>query len=120
MNQSSKLFYVKVGQLEDAATFFKDRLGMTVEENLLDKEKCILVKPNSDTQILLSKAKNQNQTSQITLNTDDCLEDYCRFKANGIIFKREPVYLSEGLCAVFSDPFGNDYTLLEERSYSEF
>jgi predicted enzyme related to lactoylglutathione lyase len=121
MNQSSKFYYVKVGQLEDAAAFFKDRLGMAVEEDLfLDQEKCILVKPDAETQIYLSKKKKKNQTDQITLCTGDCLENYCRLKAKGVVFKKPPVYLSEGLCAVFSDPFGNDYTLLEERCYNDF
>jgi predicted enzyme related to lactoylglutathione lyase len=121
MNQSSNFFYVKVGQLEDAAAFFKDRLGMRIEEDLfLDQEKCILVKPDAETQIYLSKKKKKNQTNQITLRTEDCLENYCRLKAMGITFKKAPCYLNEGLCAVFSDPFGNDYTLLEQRSYNDF
>ncbi len=117
---ATKLIYVKVPQLEDAVSFFKDRLGMIVEEDLfLNREKCLLVKLSADTQIILSKKKKRNQTDQITLCTNDCLENYYRLKSKGIIFKKSPVYLSEGLCAVFSDPFGNDYTLLEQRSYND-
>jgi predicted enzyme related to lactoylglutathione lyase len=85
---------------------------------MYDKETRLLVKHN-DTHILLSEQRNQNQTNQIILHTADCLANYCRLKAKGIHFKKEPSYLNEGLCIVFADPFGNEYTLLEERSYSE-
>ena len=117
---TAKVFYVKVAQLKDATFFFKDCLGMTVEDvDWHGKEKCVLVKHDDHTHLLLSEHSNQNQTDNIILRTPDCLENYCRLKAKGIHFKKTPVYLTEGLCIVFSDPFGNDYTLLEERSYTE-
>jgi predicted enzyme related to lactoylglutathione lyase len=120
MIQSPKFFYVKVDQLEDAAIFYRDQLGMTVEHiSVPGTAKCYLVKHDQHTQILLSENHSQNQTAKVTLPTNDCLANYCKLKARGVNFKKTPLYLDQGLCVVFSDPFGNEYTLLEERSYNE-
>jgi predicted enzyme related to lactoylglutathione lyase len=120
MNRPANLFYVQVMQLNEAKDFFNNLLGMNTEMTILaGREKCILVKPNSETSIFLSEKRHLNQTNKITLKSDDCLEDYCRLKANGVSFKKAPAYLDEGLCVEFSDPFGNDYTILEQRNYTE-
>jgi len=120
MNPSSKFFYVQVAQLKEANDFFQNRLGMNTEPAFLsEKEKCILVKPDDTTMIFLSEKKHEHQTRKVTLNTPDLLEDYCRLRANGVTFTRMPIYLNEGLSAMFSDPSGNEYTILEERQYSE-
>ncbi|MDQ7947792.1 MAG: VOC family protein [Pedobacter sp.] len=117
MNQ---IIHVRVGHLKDAANFFEDRLGMPVEDVMLkENEMCLRIKADDATEILLSEQHNRRQTSQIVILTSDCLENYCRLKARGVCFKKGPAYFDRGLCAVFSDPFGNDYTLLEERTYSE-
>jgi len=120
MSHPSKFFYVHVARLTEANDFFKDRLGMDTELSFLpEKEQCILVKPDDNTSIFLTEAKHDNQTRQVILNTSDVLEDYCRLKAKGIEFSKKPVYLSEGLSAAFSDPYGNEYVILEQRNYNE-
>ncbi|MEH3115356.1 VOC family protein [Pedobacter terrae] len=120
MNQSAKLFYVQVTQLNDADTFYANCLGMPTELKMgSEKGKGILVKADHNTNIFLSEQKNQYQTDRIVLTSDDCLEDYCRLKSRGVIFKNSPVYLSEGLSIEFSDPSGNRIILLEPRNYIE-
>ena len=120
MGQSAKFFYVQVKQLNDAAAFYANCLGMFTEPAPISaKEKGVLVKADSDTNLFLSEQKHQNQISKILLNSDDCLEDYCRLKSRGVVFKKTPSYLNEGLSAEFSDPYGNDFTILEQRNYNE-
>ncbi len=120
MGQSAKFFYVQVKQLNDADAFYTNCLGMLTEKTTIaDQEKGILVKANGETNILLSEHKHQNQTKKIVLKSDDCLEDYCRLKSRGVVFKKKPSYLSEGLSVEFSDPYGNDFIILEQRNYNE-
>jgi len=120
MSQSAKFFYVQVKQLNDADAFYTNCLGMFTEVTMIcDEEKAILVKVDGDTNIFLSEHKHQNQTNKILLTSDDCLEDYCRLKSRGVIFKKAPSYLSEGLSIEFSDPYGNDFIILEQRNYNE-
>ncbi|WP_316807482.1 VOC family protein [Pedobacter agri] len=120
MNRSAKFYYVQVAQLAEANDFFQNRLGMDTEQTFLsEQEKCILVKPDHYTSIFLSEQKHDYQTAKVLIPTTDLLEDYCKLKANGIEFSRMPVYLNEGLSATFSDPYGNEYIILEYRNYTE-
>ncbi|MBT2562398.1 MULTISPECIES: VOC family protein [Pedobacter] len=120
MNQSAKFFYVQVKQLNDADAFYANCLGMPTESTMIsEKEKGIMVKADHETNIFLSEQKHQNQTNKIVLTSDDCLEDYCRLKSRGVIFKNRPAYLSEGLSIEFSDPYGNHFIILEQRNYNE-
>lgn len=120
MSLCGKFFYVQVKQLNDAWAFYANCLGMVTEPTMLHgEEKGILVKADEETNIFLSERKHQNQTNKIVLNSDDCLEDYCRLKSRGVIFKKTPSYLSEGLSVEFSDPYGNNFTILEQRNYNE-
>jgi predicted enzyme related to lactoylglutathione lyase len=119
MSQSAKFFYVQVKQLNDADAFYTNCLGMLTESTMISKEKAILVKVDGETNIFLSEHKHQNQTNKIVLTSDDCLEDYCRLRSRGVVFKNRPAYLSEGLSIEFSDPYGNDFIILEQRNYNE-
>ena len=120
MSQSAKFFYVQVKQLNDADAFYTNCLGMLTESAMISaKEKGILVRVDCETNIFLSEQKHQNQTNKIVLTSDDCLEDYCRLKSRGVVFKKSPCYLSEGLSIEFSDPYGNDFIILEQRNYNE-
>jgi predicted enzyme related to lactoylglutathione lyase len=49
------------------------------------------------------------------LYTDDFARDYDAFKAKGVVFVREPVRQPYGTVAVFRDPWGNLWDLLEPR-----
>ncbi|WP_316845353.1 VOC family protein [Pedobacter psychrodurus] len=119
MSQSAKFFYVQVKQLNDADAFYTNCLGMLTESTIISKEKAILVKVDGKTNIFLSEHKHQNQTNKIVLTSDDCLEDYCRLRSRGVVFKNRPAYLGEGLSIEFSDPYGNDFIILEQRNYNE-
>lgn len=119
MSQSAKFFYVQVKQLNDADAFYTNCLGMLTESTVVSKEKGVLVKVYGKTNIFLSEFGHQNQTNKIVLTSDDCLEDYCKLKSRGVVFKNKPVYLTEGLSIEFSDPYGNKFIILEQRNYNE-
>jgi uncharacterized glyoxalase superfamily protein PhnB len=77
----------------------------------------------NESRLLLAKASNEEQRSRIGsqaggrvflfLYTDDFWRDYERYKANGIVFVREPKREPYGLVAVFQDLYGNSWDLLE-------
>jgi uncharacterized glyoxalase superfamily protein PhnB len=47
------------------------------------------------------------------LHTDDFARDYERYRANGIVFVREPRTEAYGTVAVFRDLYGNLWDLLQ-------
>jgi len=53
------------------------------------------------------------------LHTDDFQRDYARYRARGVEFVREPKEESYGTVAVFRDPYGNLWDLLQPKSNKE-
>jgi predicted enzyme related to lactoylglutathione lyase len=49
------------------------------------------------------------------LYTDDCARDYHAFKDRGVAFVREPKEEAYGTVAVFRDPWGNLWDLLQPK-----
>ncbi|MBB2146254.1 hypothetical protein GM921_12205 [Pedobacter sp. LMG 31464] len=122
MSLSIKYVPISVSKLETAIAFFKEQLGLeqTETSTLFQSEKQLIVKSlNGDTSFLLLESNTKQSPSKIVLKTDDCIKDYHTLSSRGVVFQTQPNYLNEGLSASFSDPFGNQYVLLEERSYVE-
>ena len=113
---------ITVTKLEKAIAFFKEQLGLEQTEpaTLFQSERQLIVKSlKGETSFLLLENTLKQNPSKIVLKTDDCIKDYHTLKARGVIFQSQPTYLDEGLLASFNDPFGNEFLLLEERSYVE-
>ena len=82
-----------------------------------------------ETRLLLARASTPDQESRIGaqtggrvflfLYTDNFWRDYERYKAQGIIFVREPTDEPYGTVAVFKDLYGNLWDLLEPKSHTE-
>jgi len=49
------------------------------------------------------------------LYTDDCWRDYEAYRERGVLFMRPPEEEPYGTVAVFRDPFGNLWDLLQPR-----
>ena len=49
------------------------------------------------------------------LETDDFARDHARMTAAGILFEEEPRHEAYGTVAVWRDPFGNRWDLIERR-----
>ena len=81
--------------------------------------------PGAQTALLLAQPKNDkeraalgNQTGgrvSFFLETDDFTRDHAAMRAKGVEFKEAPRHEKYGTVAVFSDPWGNLWDLIEPR-----
>ena len=79
----------------------------------------------AETAILLAQADGPRQDAAIGnqtggrvgffLQTDDFARDYAAMRANGVTFKEEPRHEDYGSVAVFQDPWGNLWDLIEPK-----
>ncbi len=118
-----------VHDYDAAINFYCNVLGFELLEDtiLSETKRWVRVRSkNSDgTSLLLAKAANQKQQSQVGdqcggrvflfLNTDDFERDYKNFKSKGVVFVREPSTESYGTVAVFKDLYGNLWDLIEPK-----
>ncbi|HTD42338.1 MAG TPA: VOC family protein [Mucilaginibacter sp.] len=119
-----KIKYIPVftNDIEKQVFFFTEYLGFEVcgKKSLLPGQEGILIKTNSPDLfiVVLTDHDREQARGQIIINSYDCLSDYHNLKMAGVVFSNEPHYLPMGLGAEFSDPSGNQYLLIEERSYN--
>jgi catechol 2,3-dioxygenase-like lactoylglutathione lyase family enzyme len=114
-----------------ALEFYVGKLGFVVREDLpLSKEKrWVVVAPDEScaTNVLLAKAKGSRQEAAIGdqfggrvglfLNTDDFDRDYDKMQAAGVHFEEGRRLEEYGKVAVWRDPFGNRWDLLELKAH---
>ncbi|EAZ81345.1 VOC family protein [Algoriphagus machipongonensis] len=82
--------------------------------------------PGSSCHLLLAKAANETQKSQVGfqtggrvflfLYTDDFWRDYKKYTARGVEFIREPAEEKFGTVSVFKDLYGNLWDLIEPKN----
>jgi uncharacterized glyoxalase superfamily protein PhnB len=80
----------------------------------------------SGANILIAKAVGPEQSAAIGnqtggrvgffLSTDDFARDYKAYLAKGVIFEEEPRHEVYGTVAVFRDPFGNRWDMIEHKA----
>jgi catechol 2,3-dioxygenase-like lactoylglutathione lyase family enzyme len=117
-----------VDDYDNALAFFIGKLGFSLVEDTVVPEQSkrwlVVSPPGADgSRLLLAQASNEEQKSRIGsqaggrvflfLYTDNFWRDYERYKANGIVFVREPKREAYGMVAVFKDLYGNLWDLLE-------
>lgn len=115
-----------VPDYDEAIGFYVDRLGFDLVEDtpLPDGKRWVLVEPSGGgTRLLLAKADGAEQVSAIGnqtggrvsffLTTDDFGRDFEAFSARGVEFLETPRHESYGSVAVFRDPFGNRWDLIQ-------
>ena len=107
--------------------FYADGLGFDLIEDtdMGGGKRWVVVGPRSGARLLLAKASGSAQSNAIGnqtggrvaffLETDDFADCYDRFRAAGAVFEGEPRYEAYGTVAVFSDPFGNRWDLIEPK-----
>ena len=128
MTQRVALVAVVVRDYDEAIAFYCDTLGFDlVEDTALPAEdkRWVVVAPRGvqGAQILLARAVGKEQESRVGnqtggrvflfLYTDDFWRDYDRYRSRGVVFEREPKTEGYGTVAVFRDPYGNLWDLLE-------
>jgi catechol 2,3-dioxygenase-like lactoylglutathione lyase family enzyme len=134
MRQSIGLVSLVVPEYDEAIAFYVGVLGFNlVEDSFVPEQnkRWVVVAPpgSTETRLLLARAANPEQSSRVGnqtggrvflfLYTDDFARDYDAFKARGVVFVREPSQQPYGTVAVFQDPWGNLWDLLQPRSRRE-
>lgn len=115
---------------DEAIDFYVRTLGFELVEdtNLGGGKRWVLVGPpgSKETRLLLAKADSPTQEEAIGnqtdgrvflfLNTNDFKCDHARFLERGVQFLEPPRHEPYGSVAVFQDPFGNKWDLIEKKS----
>jgi catechol 2,3-dioxygenase-like lactoylglutathione lyase family enzyme len=128
MKQWIGLVSVVVRDYDEALAFYVGSLGFTLVEDTFIAEqnkRWVVVSPPGaqESHLLLARASDAQQASRVGnqtggrvalfLYTDDFARDYQRYKANGVVFVREPKVEPYGTVAVFKDLYGNLWDLLQ-------
>lgn len=107
--------------------FYVGALGFTLIEDtdFGGGKRWVVVEASGGGRLLLAKAANDTQTAAIGnqtggrvaffLHTDDFASSHARFIAAGVEFLEEPRHEPYATVAVFADPFGNTWDLIEPK-----
>ena len=108
--------------------FYRDALGFDLVEDtdLGSGKRWVVVAPHKGARLLLAKAADEAQRAAVGnqtggrvsffLHTDDFADTHARFVAAGVNFLESPRHEPYGSVAVFSDPFGNRWDLIEPKA----
>ena len=115
-----------VPDYDAAIAFYVDGLGFEVRADLPQgpgKRWVLVAPPGGSTALLLARAATEAQRSAIGnqtggrvaffLTTDDFARDAARLSAAGAMFEEAPRSESYGIVAVWRDPFGNRWDLIQ-------
>ncbi len=115
-----------VPDYEAGIDFYVGKLGFELRADipLSETKRWVLVAPpGGETQLLLAKAEGPEQADAIGnqtggrvgffLHTDDFDADHARLLKAGVTFEEDRRHESYGTVAVFQDPFGNRWDLLQ-------
>lgn len=128
--QSFFLVTLVVPDYGQAIAFYCGVLGFTlVEDNgLEDDKRWVVVRPpgGEGASILIAKATDDQQAASIGmqaggrvgffLGTDDFARDHAAYLAKGVVFEEEPRHEVYGTVAVFRDPFGNRWDMIQHAA----
>jgi len=128
MNQKIAHIALVVDDYDKAIDFYTSKLGFDLIEDtvLTETKRWVLVAPkgSTGTSLLLAKAANHEQQSRVGnqtggrvflfLHTDNFQRDYQNLLDQEILIVRQPVKESWGMVAVFADPYGNLWDLIEK------
>ncbi|MFD0908936.1 VOC family protein [Ruegeria arenilitoris] len=127
MQQGLHAVTLVVPDYDDAIAFYTKtlRFRLTQDIDLGEGKRWVLVTPpgSDGAALLLAKADGDSQRAAIGiqtggrvgffLRTDDFARDHADMLANGVRFEEEPRYEPYGIVAVWQDPFGNRWDLIQ-------
>jgi catechol 2,3-dioxygenase-like lactoylglutathione lyase family enzyme len=130
MLQSLAAITVLVPSYEDGLAFFRDALGFEVLEDtsLSPIKRWVVVAPSpgAGAALVLAVPSDERQRSRIGdqtggrvgffLRSGDFWADYEKLRQRGVAFLETPRSESYGLVAVFADPWGGKWDLLQPAS----
>jgi catechol 2,3-dioxygenase-like lactoylglutathione lyase family enzyme len=113
-----------VPDYDAAIAFYVGTLGFRLVEDIDEGHKrWVTVDPGGGCRIVLARADTARQRAAIGnqaggrvalfLETDDLARDHAAMLAAGVVFEEEPRREPYGTVAVWRDPFGNRWDLLE-------
>ncbi|MBJ3774394.1 VOC family protein [Acuticoccus mangrovi] len=121
-----------VPDYDAAIAFFRDTLGFVLVEDtpVAPGKRWVVVRPpQGGAGLLLARAVDAAQRAAIGrqtggrvaffLHTDDFARDHMRLTGAGVRFVESPRHEPYGTVAVFCDPFGNRWDLLEPAPAGE-
>lgn len=121
-------FSLLVPDYDSAIHFFVDCCGFQLTEDRDEgRKRWVTVRPpGAETQVVLARADSDAQQAAMGrqlggrvgffLHTDSFSRDYARMKAKGVKFREEPRHEEYGVVAVWEDPWGNAWDLLQPSS----
>ena len=116
-----------VPDYDEAIAFFRDALGFRLHQDndLGAGKRWVVMSGLTGARLLLARASNDEQSKAIGnqtggrvgwfLETDDFAADHGRMAAYGVDFTDGPREEPYGTVAVFTDPWGNRWDLIEHR-----
>ena len=116
-----------VPDYDEAIAFFRDALGFRLHQDtdLGAGKRWVVMSGLTGARLLLARAANDEQSRAIGnqpggrvgwfLETDDFAADHGRMAAFGVDFTDGPREEPYGTVAVFTDPWGNRWDLIEHR-----
>jgi catechol 2,3-dioxygenase-like lactoylglutathione lyase family enzyme len=128
VQQSIGLVSLVVPDYDEALAFYVGVLGFDLVEDTFipeqNKRWVVVAPPGArECRLLLARASTPEQMRRIGdqtggrvflfLYTDDFARDHDRYRSRGVVFVREPVRQPYGTVAVFRDPWGNLWDLLQ-------
>lgn len=128
--QSLFLVTLVVDDYDRAKAFYCDALGFDClqDERQPEGKRWVVVKPKGEdgAAFLLAQAANAAQRAAIGnqtggrvgffLKTDDFLRDHAAMLAAGVRFREAPRHEVYGTVAVFADPYGNTFDLIQHHA----
>jgi catechol 2,3-dioxygenase-like lactoylglutathione lyase family enzyme len=128
--QSLFLVTLVVDDYDRAKAFYCDLLGFDCPEDLPlpDGKRWVVVRPTGGdgAALLLAEATDDRQRAAIGsqtggrvgffLKTDDFARDHAVMIARGVRFLEAPRHEAYGTVAVFADPYGNTWDLIEHAA----
>lgn len=127
MTPSVAMVTLVVDDYDRAIAFYRDTLGLTLvaDTNMGNGKRWVVVSGPAGGRLLLAKAADEAQRAAIGrqaggrvgffMETDDFASDHARFVASGVRFREAPRHEAYGTVAVFEDPFGNAWDLIEPK-----
>ncbi|MCB1333637.1 MAG: VOC family protein [Roseivivax sp.] len=116
---------ILVPEYDEGIAFFAGALGFDLLEDTDmggGKRWVRVAPPGAQTQFLLARAVGDQRAAigrqgggrvWLFLSTDDFARDHAAFAARGVVFEEPPRHEPYGTVAVFRDPWGNRWDLIE-------
>ncbi|TCQ11749.1 putative enzyme related to lactoylglutathione lyase [Rhizobium sp. PP-F2F-G36] len=127
MKQTIARISVLVPDYDVALAFYRDALGFDLIEDtdMGGGRRWVLVRPKGalETALLLVKTADETEAAFVGrqtagrvaffLHTDDFARDHAAMQAAGVTFHEAPRVEPYGTIAIFADPFGNLWDLMQ-------